>query len=214
MVVHKIVEKVPDEVLQQDLNKYRQSALGLGATDAKIITTDIVVIDERVRAKCIVPVCSSYGKSVNCPPHAMELGFIRKVVDRFRYAIFSKLEVPAEEIAGPEAREKRASLPYSRKNSEIVAKIEAQAFHDGYYLAMGFGSGPCKGLFCPEIECNALIPGQPCRFPLKARTSMEGVGMDVYAMATRVGWDIYSIGKTTPPPEVPFGVMCGLVLIY
>ena len=53
IVVHKIVEKVPDKVLQQDLEKYRQRALGPGATDAKIITTDIVVIDDRVRLKLI-----------------------------------------------------------------------------------------------------------------------------------------------------------------
>ena len=52
-MVRKIVEKVPDELLQQDLEKYRRRALEIGATDAKIITTDIILIDERVRAKCI-----------------------------------------------------------------------------------------------------------------------------------------------------------------
>jgi len=213
-VVRKIVEKVPDEVLQQDLEKYRQRALELGATDAKIITTDMVVIDERVRAKCIIPLCAGYGSSVNCPPYALDLDLIRKVVNEFRYAIFSKLEVSTAKIAGPEARKKRWPVPYGRKNFEIVGRIEAEAFGDGYYLATGFAGGSCKRIFCPEIECSALKPGQACRFPLKARTSMEGAGMDVYAMATKAGWDIYPLGKAAPPPGVPFGAMLGLVLIY
>jgi len=43
---------------------------------------------------------------------------------------------------------------------------------------------------------------------------MEGAGMDVYAMATKVGWDIYPLGRAAPPPDVPFGALLGLVLIY
>ena len=213
-MLRKIVERVPDEVLQQDLDKYRQRALEMGATDAKIITTDIVVIDDRVRAKCIHPLCHRYGSNVNCPPYAPDLDQMRKAASGFRHAIFSKLEVPAEELAGPEADEKIKWLPYSRKILEIVGKIEAEAFRDGYYLATGFACGSCKGLFCPKVDCSALTPGQPCRFPLKARVSMEGAGMDVYAMATKVGWDIYPLGTAAPPPDIPFGAMFGLVLIY
>ena len=51
-MVRKIAEKVPDEQLHKDLDKYRQQAIGFGSTDAKVITTDMVLIDERVLAKC------------------------------------------------------------------------------------------------------------------------------------------------------------------
>jgi hypothetical protein len=43
---------------------------------------------------------------------------------------------------------------------------------------------------------------------------MEGVGMDVYSMAASVGWDVYPIGVSLPPAEVPFGGMFGLILIH
>jgi hypothetical protein len=43
---------------------------------------------------------------------------------------------------------------------------------------------------------------------------MEGVGMDVYTMATKIGWDIYPIGDATLPSEVPHGLRLGLVFIY
>ncbi len=37
-MVRKIVKKIPEQVLQQDLRKYQQRALELGATNANIIT--------------------------------------------------------------------------------------------------------------------------------------------------------------------------------
>lgn len=213
-MVRKIAEKIPDKVVQEDLEKYRKTAIELGATDVKIITTDLIEIDEGVRAKCVHPLCDRYGSNANCPPYAPDLDFMRRVVCNFRYALFSKLETPAESLAGPVADEKRLWVPYFRKINEIVAKIEAEAFYDGYYKATAFGCGSCKGLYCPEVECSALIPGQACKFPLKARASMEGVGMNVYSMATKIGWDIYSVGISTKPSEVPFGVVLGIVLIY
>ena len=213
-MVRKIVEKVPDELLQQDLEKYRQRALELGATDAKIITTDMVLIDERVLAKCINPKCRCYGTNVDCPPYAMDLDLVRKVVNNFRYAIFYMMEVPSEVMAGPEVRAKNLFRPTQIKNFEITSKIEAEAFYDGYHLALGFAGGPCKIAFCPDIECSALVPGRPCRHALRARSAMEGVGMDVFTMAAKMGWDIYPIGASISPSDVPHGTRLGLVLIY
>ena len=212
-MVRKIVEKIPDEVLQQDLERYRQRAIELGATDAKIITTDVILIDERVRGKCICPECDYYGTNANCPPYVMDLDLVRKIVKNFRYAIFTRLEVPSEEIAGPEARAKRLPVRSQIKNHEIVSKIEGEAFYDGYHLAMAFADGPCKAAFCPKDECSALVPGQPCRHSLRARSAMEAVGMDAFTMAAKAGWDVYPIGVSLPPSEVPYGTKLGLVLI-
>ena len=212
-MAQKIIAKIPQEQLQKDLEKYRQRALEMGATDAKVIGTDDIVIDERVLAKCTYPKCPGYGTNANCPPYAMDIDKIRKVANNFKYAIFVKLEVPPEDIAGKKAIEKDLTQPYRRKLAEIVAKIEAEAFYDGHHLALAFGNGSCKMLFCPNTECVALVPGQGCPHRLKARSPMEGVGMDAYTMATRVGWDIYPIGVATLPSEVPYGMRLALVLI-
>ena len=212
-MARKIMEKIPEGQLQNDLEKYRERAVELGATDAKVIPTDAIVIDERVLAKCTYPKCPGYGTNANCPPYAMDIEQARKVVERFKYAIFVKLEVAPEDTAGKEAINKDLSLPYRRKLAEIVAKIEAEAFYAGYHLAVAFGSGSCKRLFCPDIDCITLVPGKGCPHHLKARSPMEGVGMDAYTMATKVGWDIYPIGLSTSPEEVPYGLRLGLVLI-
>ena len=204
---------VSDGQLQKDLDKYRLHAIELGATDARVITADTVVIDERVVAKCTYPKCSSYGTNANCPPYAMTPDQVRKVVNNFRYGILIKLEVPSADSAGPVAREKNLTQPYRRKFAEIIAKIEAQAFYDGYYLAVGFGGGTCKTIFCPDIDCQALVTGQSCPHRLKARSSMEAVGIDCFSTATKVGWEVYPIGQETAPEEVPYGLRLGLVLI-
>jgi predicted metal-binding protein len=222
IMVRKIVETVPDEMLKHDLEKYRQKAIELGATDAKIITTDMVVVDERVRAKCIVPLCRRYGTNANCPPHTMDLEMVRKIVNKFHHAIFIKLELPSELIAGAEAWGNKGSgalwAPAQRKmREEIMTEIEGGAFYDGYHLAMGIAGGTCAIDICADTfateGCVALL-GKGCLHSLKARCSPESLGIDVFTMGARVGWDIYPMGKSTSPSEVPYGVILGLVFIY
>ena len=213
-MVRKVMERVLDKQLQSDLEKYRKRALELGATDAKIITSEMVLIDDRVQMKCMIPRCSRYGSNANCPPYSMEAEQTRKVVNKYHYAIFTRIERPSEEMAGLEAKTKGLYIPCYRKTYELISKIEMEAFYDGYYLAMGFACGSCKSVFCPKADCSALAPEGVCRFPMKARPSMESVGIDAFAMATKVGWDIYPIGPSISPSEVPCSSSLGLVLIY
>jgi len=207
----KIVVRVTDEVLQEDLKEYSKNAIELGATNARAVTTDMVSVDDRVIAKCVYPKCGNYGTSANCPPYAMDIEKARKVIRRFRYALFIWMKVPSEDIAGPEGTRKVA--PWLRKMHEIVAKIEAEAYYDGYKLALGFSGGSCKVAFCPGAECSALVPGQACRHPLRARSAMEAVGIDVMDLAAKVGLDVYPIGASVSSSDVPHGMRFGIVFI-
>lgn len=207
------VGSISEEQLQKDLEKYRQQAIEMGATDAQVITADTVVIDDRVLAKCMYPRCPGYGTNVNCPPYAMSPEETRKVINNYKYGILVKMEIPPQEVAGAEVLVKNLTAPYQKKVTEIIAKTEAQAFYDGYYLALGFGGGICKVIFCPDNDCQALVPGQSCLHHLKARSSMEAVGIDCFSTATKAGWDIYPIGQKTTPEEIPYGLRMGLVLI-
>ncbi len=210
-MTRRIVENVPDEVLQADLKKYRQLALDLGAADAVIIKTDRVIVDERVRAKCSNPKCAAYGTNANCPPHAPDLETVRKIVGRYTYALLIYSRFPGENFTDgattPKAVESR------QQNHEIVNRVEAAAFDDGYYLATGLADGPCRALYCIDKDCTVL-QGKRCRVPFKARYAMESWGMDAYRMAVQAGWEIYPIGKNSQKSQVPVAVALGLVLIY
>jgi predicted metal-binding protein len=200
------------EEIRMDLDNYRNLAITLGATDAKVITTDQVIIDERVRMKCLNPVCREYGSNIHCPPHMGSLDQMKKLVDKYRYALLIMIRVPSKDLVGPEAKEKKTSRISSRKMDEIVSKIESAAFYDGHHLATGFASG-CKSLWCPDEECSALRVGGTCRHPLRARAGMDAVGMNAYTMASQAGWDIYPAGEDAKPENLPHGTRLGIVLI-
>ena len=171
-----------------------------------------MIIDERVRAKCLYPKCPWYGTNIHCPPYSLDLDFFRRVINRYEHAILFRMRVPSRIL---EKIPKRLGEPVKTRPvpDKIVTRIESEAFYNGYYFAMGFTTGTCKITLCPQRECQALLKGQPCRYPLFARPSMEGAGMDAYKMAVKQGWDIYPVGQSVSPSEIPCLNWVCLVLI-
>jgi len=210
----KISRELCDEFLQESLEEYKRLAVEMGASDAKIVHASDVKVDERVILKCMIPRCYSYGESPNCPPYTPSADIMRKIIDKYEYAVFFKLDVePVEDFAHPELWHEGHIRHYAEV-FEVVGRIEARAFNDGYYLAVGFGAGTCKAALCNGMICQFLDSGR-CRRPLKARPSMEAVGIDVFDLATKVGWAVYPIGyKDVDPKLVPCAVACGIVFIY
>ncbi len=206
-----VVSEVDEEALQKDLERYRQEALRLGASDAKVIPASSVVIDERVPMKCRVPLCFGFGTSANCPPNAMKPAELREAVKNYRFAIFFKLEVsPPVIVRNRETILERAAA--YKKVFELVSAIESTAFYDGHYLAAGFAAGSCKSTYCYKAEC-AVLKGERCRNELRSRSSMEAVGIDAYKLATDVGWDMYPIGSDCYPEDIPKGSLLGIVFV-
>jgi predicted metal-binding protein len=200
-----------DTELQEDLERYRQEAVRLGATDAKVVLAGNVTVDERVALKCRVPLCFGYGTSANCPPNAPSPAEIREIVKKYSHAIFFKVDVPPTVIVRNRETILERAGAY-KKVFELVSAIESLAFYDGHYLAVGFAAGSCKSTYCHKAEC-AVLKGNRCRNELRSRPSMEAVGIDAYRMATEAGWDIYPIGSDCKPEDVPGGTLLGLVLV-
>lgn len=186
----KIQVDVSEETVKSDLERYREKAIKAGADDAKIIPAGWVSIDERVRMKCLVPRCHLYGETPNCPPYTPSPDEMRKVTGKYSYAILTRNDVLPKEDFIDHERWHRAHIKHQRKTHDIVSQVEALAFNDGYYFALAFAAGGCKTALCGGLVCQFLDSGR-CRFPLTARPSMEGVGIDVYRIASRVGWEIY-----------------------
>ena len=212
--VRKFNLEVAPEALQEDLGKYRQLALELGASDARIISTDLVAIDDRVLFRCMSPMCPYYKTNLNCPPHSFTPDQTRRLVENYENGIFIMLEVPPGEHADRDYYDtKKHRIPGAVKMYRIVAEVQNAAYYDGHPLAAAFGGGPCcKRVFCPTVECNG-VKGEGCRFGHKVTPTMHSVGMDVFTMAARVGWDLYPIGKSSEPDEVPCARELGLVLV-
>lgn len=197
-----------------NLEKYRQAALELGAARAAIVKTSEIPVEEAVMNKCRNPICFGYGASPHCAPHAMKPAELRELLKGFEYAVLFAIDVPAAQIVSNKDREKLTALRNAFvKDFEIVLALEGQAFYDGYYKAFGFGAGTCRRFFCfAEPNC-AVLEGNSCRHPILARSAMEAVGIDVYKLVARQGWDIYPVGEGVEEKCVEKGNVVGIVIV-
>lgn len=199
--------------IKKDLENYLKLAGEFGAADSKIIPAGWVRFDERVRMKCRVPRCHLYGSSPNCPPHTPDIDTMKKTMKKYRWAVLVKYNVPDTSDFVDQKKWLKGHEKHQRKIHDIVSAIESIAFNDGYYFSTGFSAGGCKTALCSGMACQFLDSGR-CRFPLKARPSMEGVGIDAFDLITRVGWDVYPIAsKYADTDSIKCAVSVGIIFI-
>ena len=188
---------------KMDLEKFeflRKKAFEMGAVDAKIITADKVVVEDRIVLKCRVG-CTNYGKTLTCPPHTPTAEEFRKIVSEYRYALFMKFQSRAK--ADPELAkhlskaENDSTIPKNLQGKiqkfwtawkdeklnmlSVVLELEKAAMNKGYPLAIGLISG-----YCALCE-NCTLDRTTCVYPTKARYSEEAVGVNVQATAKSAG---------------------------
>ncbi|MFX1518343.1 MAG: DUF2284 domain-containing protein [Promethearchaeota archaeon] len=191
--------------IDSDLEKLCEYALELGASRVKFFDADTVVVDERVRLKCRVPLCDDCGVHLLCPPspNVPSVDEMRELLAKYRYAMLIQLDYPISEELEELIRSKdNVSAIYKSQTfvneykplldrnrnlmHEIINKVEAKAFSMGFYFATGFSSGSCK--LCDQ--CVTQLSGEACRHPFKARPSMEAVGVDTFKTAKNIGFEL------------------------
>jgi predicted metal-binding protein len=175
--------------LQENLVQLCTRARELGADRAVAMLASDVVVDDRVRMKCLVPRCEHYGNNLMCPPNLPSVDEFRKALSLYKIAILVQCRI--ENIPMPEGKELtqlaidksyRAAMAQSMKAmSEILSAMEKECLGMGYRFAMGLGGGACA--YCAQC----VGPGGTCRHPFKARPSIEAMGVDVVATAAKAG---------------------------
>jgi predicted metal-binding protein len=157
-----------------------------GATEAQLISVDNVVVDERVRLKCQIPLCDSYNRNLMCPPNVPDVDEFRQALSLYSRAILIQICASMDDVAGD------VFVP-ANKLHELVNLGEKEAFESGYRFATGLIGGCCR--LCDE--CIAVDQGTKCRFPFKARPSMEAMGIDVIATVEKLGLPVsFPIGDS------------------
>ncbi len=201
----------------------RDLALSLGADEAAVLPVSEILLDPRVRYKCMVPKCYMSGACAHCPPLGWSLDEIREILSRHDQAVFFRVRVPARVIASrglaswinsgdldPAGRVLSLGAHYLLVFS-IVKLLQKRAREMGFRSAMGFGAGNCKDALCHFQPLCGEIQGTGCRHPDLSSPSMESCGMDVFSMAARQGWVVFPIGGTCAPESVGHGTLMGLV---
>jgi len=159
-----------------DLEKYCEKALREGATDAKVIDPATVVTAQWVLQKCLFG--CPYRNGYCCPPYTPSPRETRAMLDSYKRAVLFHRQSPGEKGRG-------------KKNMdcfERLVALEGDLFKDGYYKAFVMLAGPCS--LCDECGKREELP---CRFPDKARPSMEACGIDVFTTARNNGFFIQTL---------------------
>ena len=90
--IEKIRMDMQEARLAEDLERYRQKALALGASQALVVRAEDIPVDDRVTLKCRIPRCFGYGAGAHCPPHTMKPSELRRSSNnsRGRYSLLVK----------------------------------------------------------------------------------------------------------------------------
>lgn len=196
-----------------------------GAEDTVVISTDDIIIDPRVRLKCMIAPCYNSGTCRNCPPYGYSIEDTRSMVAQYEKAIFFRVAAPESYLSAPGMASFVETSVFDDKGAgiivgacylicyQIVAPIEKRA-RQLKYEPFGFAGADCKEVLCFFYTgCRAIKDKKYCRHPDLSKPAMEGSGMNVFAMAANAGWDIYPIGSTCQPGDAARGSILGLVLI-
>ncbi|BER92745.1 DUF2284 domain-containing protein [Thermatribacter velox] len=150
--------------MHKSLDFILREFLGDKVKKYRLIDPKEVVVGEWVRLKCQYG-CDGYAQCLTCPPYAPEPEKTRRILECFSSAVLLWKPEDYQELR------------------KICADLERTLFLEGYYKAFAMPSGPCE--LCGECSCE-----YPCRYPEKARPSMEACGIDVYATVSKFGFPI------------------------
>ncbi len=138
--------------MENHLEKLIDKAIELGASEAKILDTDIVVFDPRSFLKCRFG-CNRWGRYWTCPPN-LDISFetFQDAFEKYTKAIIIKSTDP-------------------KKGQEITLALEKDAMMTHQYMH-AFALVMC-------VWCEECSYPEPCRFPHMARPSMDAYGIDI-----------------------------------
>lgn len=159
--------------MQKNFDYLVQKAVELGASDAKIMSTENIVFDNRSYLKCRFG-CNRWGKYWTCPPH---------------------LDITPERFMDAFAEYSSAIMIKStdpKVGQEVTLEVEKEAM-----LSQG-----CSFAFAMVlcVQCDECAYPDPCKFPHMARPSMDAYGIDIGKTLEPLGFKVEfdSEGKLLP----------------
>jgi len=179
-----------------------EEAKKLGAIEAKIVTSNKVVVEDRVVLKCKSG-CHLYGHKFVCPPFAPTPNEFRKMLKDYGHILIAKFpaEAEAEKDVGRSLLRNQygPDTPLDLKNRTkdfwdawnndkrrillAMLDLEKSAFNRGYTLAVALTAGSCT--LCEK--CN--IEGT-CTHPTMARYPEHALGVNVKKTLNNVGMSV------------------------
>ena len=163
--------------------RWLEKAKEIGFDIAVAIDPQTLMAREDVRAMCAEDKCGGYNKNWTCPPAVGTIEDCQQKMNRYTRGILLQ------------------SVGYMRKNVDSKCYRETEQRHmENFYAlveelrkeypdALCLGAGGCR-------VCKQCTYPEPCRFPQKAVSSMEGYGLFVTQVCRDAGV-LYHHGEKT-----------------
>ena len=193
-----------NETTQERFRFLTDQAEAAGAAGARIIPVHDIVVENRVRQKCLTG-CYEYGRHLTCPPYAPGVEEFKKILAEYRHAMIVKFRSEAvfgdeiryalfEQLISPSAKKEVRESAFAfvhafqqegNRLHHIMLDLEKAAFNAGYTFAQTTVCGPgCR--LCED--CN--ISGGRCRRPTMKRHCPEGLGINLVKTTENAGMPI------------------------
>jgi predicted metal-binding protein len=174
MPIPRITSDRNQEKLPQDLEKYREYALKLGATEAQVVNTSKTPVEEAVAFKCRVPQCFGYNTCAQCPPHAPKPAEIRQLLKGYGHGLLFVRKVNSELLKrNRDDKERKAAF---MSILDIVRKLGVRGLLRWTLLGRGF---QCRQLLFVSLRPQPGLPsaeGRKMPFPSQSSTIHGGGG--------------------------------------
>jgi len=156
----------------------RSKAEELGASSTKLVSTEDISTEHWVRQKCQYG-CPRYAKRFTCPPYSPTPEETSRTLHGYQQALL---------IQFADVRDERRP-----KVHEIMFNLEREAFLSGLYKAFAYAAGPCRlcaECVAEEVQSPNEYSKRECKYPEKARPSLEAAGVNVFHTVSRAGYPI------------------------
>ena len=149
-----------------------------GAYKAAVIPVEEIPFRPELRAACEANACGAYGKNWMCPPLVGEIGALIERAKSYRYALVFQTVGQLEDSFDFEGMT-AAGAAHNEVEARITVQVEPLLRPQGWLVLSAGG--------CPVCSECAAVQNEPCRFPERARASLEAYGIAVSELAALCG---------------------------
>ncbi|MBK7552312.1 MAG: hypothetical protein IPI61_11840 [Syntrophaceae bacterium] len=132
-----------------------------GASEVRVIKAADVIVDERVRLKCQVPICDSYGKNLMCPPYLPSVADFRDALARYDRALIVQLSVPLHRKAKGGRGLSSTPRGYFMNSSTLARGSASRPATASPRVSSGAAAGSARPASLWNPRATAVIPSGP-----------------------------------------------------
>ena len=165
------------------MTRWIQRAGELGFDTAVTMGAELLEPREDVRAMCAADKCGAYNKNWTCPPAIGSIGDCREKIRGYSTALLLQTVGHMSKTV-----DSKCYRETEQRHMEQFRKLAGE-IRTEYPQALCLGAGGCR-------VCRKCAYPEPCRFPEKAMSSMEGYGLFVTQVCRDAGV-AYHYGEKT-----------------